>query len=151
MNRQLSNELSIDRIRELLPHRYPFLLVDRVLELEEGKRIVAIKNVTVNEPYFQGHYPEAPIMPGVMIIEAMAQVGGLAVGGALPGSAVPLLAAVNKVRFRQVVRPGDQLRITATVLAARSGVIKVAARAEVADKVAAQGEMTFTLASKGAN
>lgn len=149
MNLQLTEELSIDQIRELLPHRYPFLLVDRVLEREVGKKVVALKNVTINEPYFQGHYPQTPVMPGVMILEAMAQVGGLAVGGAPDANVLPLLAAVEKVRFRRMVKPGDQLHITASVLAARSGVYKISARAEVAGEVAAQGEMTFTLVSKG--
>lgn len=140
--------LSIDQIREMLPHRYPFLLVDRVLEREEGKRIVAIKNVTINEPFFQGHYPETPIMPGVLIVEAMAQVGGLIVGGSPDSNVIPLLAAIEKVRFREVVKPGDQLVITATVQANRSGLVKISAQAKVAEKVAAQGVLTFVLAPK---
>lgn len=142
---KMLGDLSIDQILELLPHRYPFLLVDRVLEREEGKRIVALKNVTINEPFFQGHYPKTPVMPGVMIVEAMAQAGGLAVGGAPGQDVIPLLAALNKVRFRQVVKPGDQLVITATVENVRSGIVKVAAKAEVDGNVAAQGELTFTL------
>jgi 3-hydroxyacyl-[acyl-carrier-protein] dehydratase len=137
--------LSIDQIRELLPHRYPFLLVDRVLEREAGKRIVGLKNVTINEPFFQGHYPTTPVMPGVLIVEAMAQVGGLAVGGASTADVLPLLAAIEKVRFRQVVKPGDQLIITATVINSRSRVVKIAASAEVDAKVVAEGELTFTL------
>lgn len=141
----MSEVLSIDQIRELLPHRYPFLLVDRVLEREAGKRIVGLKNVTINEPFFQGHYPTTPVMPGVLIVEAMAQVGGLAVGGASTADVLPLLAAIEKVRFRQVVKPGDQLIITATVINSRSGVVKIAASAEVDAKVVAEGELTFTL------
>lgn len=137
--------LSIDQIRKLLPHRYPFLMVDRVLEREEGHRVVAIKNVTINEPFFQGHYPETPVMPGVMIVEAMAQVGGLAVGGAPDQKTLPLLAAIEKVRFREVVKPGDQLKITATVQGARAGVVKIAAEARVEGKVVAQGQLTFAL------
>lgn len=140
--------LSIDQIREMLPHRYPFLMVDRVLEREEGKKVVAIKNVTINEPFFQGHYPETPVMPGVLIVEAMAQVGGLAVGGAPDADVVPLLAAIEKVRFREVVKPGDQLVITATVQANRSGLVKISAQAKVAEKIAAQGDLTFVLAPK---
>ncbi len=143
--------LSIDQIRKLIPHRYPFLMVDRVLEREEGKRVKAIKNVTINEPFFQGHYPETPVMPGVMIVEAMAQIGGLAVGGSPESDTLPLLAAIEKVRFREVVKPGDQLVITATVLAARAGVVKIKAEAKVEDKIAAQGELTFALVSKGDN
>lgn len=140
--------LSIDQIRELLPHRYPFLLVDRVLEREEGKKVVAIKNVTINEPFFQGHYPQTPVMPGVMIIEAMAQTGGLAVGGAPGSDVLPLLAAIEKVRFREVVKPGDQLVITATVEALRSSLVKIAAKAEVDAKIVAEGNLTFVLAPR---
>lgn len=139
---------SIDQIRELLPHRYPFLMVDRVLEREEGKRVVALKNVTVNEPFFQGHYPQTPVMPGVMIVEAMAQAGGLAVGGAPGEDLLPLLAAVEKVRFRRVVKPGDQLVIKAEVQAARANLVKIAAKAEVDGQVAAEGNLTFVLAPR---
>ncbi|NLM39341.1 MAG: 3-hydroxyacyl-ACP dehydratase FabZ [Firmicutes bacterium] len=141
--------LSIDEIYEKLPHRYPFLMVDKVLELEEGKRIVAIKNVTINEPFFQGHYPQLPVMPGVMIIEAMAQVGGLAVGGSADSSTVPLLAAVERARFKRMVRPGDQLIISADVLAQRAGVVKVQAVAKVEQDVCAQSQLTFMLAKRG--
>jgi 3-hydroxyacyl-[acyl-carrier-protein] dehydratase len=142
--------LSIDRIRELLPHRYPFLMVDRVLELEEGRRIVAVKNVTINEPYFQGHYPVTPGMPGVMIVEAMAQAGGLAVGGTAESEEIgSLLASLERVRFRRVVKPGDQLIITAEVTAARLGLVKTQAKAEVDGDVAAQGELTFVLSKRG--
>jgi 3-hydroxyacyl-[acyl-carrier-protein] dehydratase len=140
--------LSIDEIRERLPHRYPFLMVDRVLELEEGNRIVALKNVTVNEPFFQGHYPHLPVMPGVMIIEAMAQAGGLAVCGA-EADAVPLLAAVERARFKRMVRPGDQLVITAQVVANRSGVVKVEAETRVEQVVCAAAQLTFMLAKRG--
>lgn len=140
--------LSIDQIRGLLPHRYPFLMVDRVLEREEGKRIVGLKNVTINEPFFQGHYPQTPVMPGVMIVEAMAQVGGLAVGGSPDSDVIPLLAAIEKVRFKQVVKPGDQLVITATVQAQRGSLVKISAQAEVATKVVAEGNLTFVLAPK---
>ncbi|KLU40119.1 MAG: 3-hydroxyacyl-ACP dehydratase FabZ [Limnochordia bacterium] len=140
--------LSIDEIREKLPHRYPFLMVDKVLELEEGKRIVALKNVTINEPFFQGHYPHFPVMPGVMILEAMAQVGGLAVGGSEDES-IPLLAAVERARFKEMVRPGDQLVITAQVVANRSGIVKVEAEAKVKDVLCAAGQLTFMLAKRG--
>ena len=137
--------LSIDEIQALLPHRYPFLMVDRVLEREVGRRVVAIKNVTINEPFFQGHYPQTPVMPGVMIVEAMAQVGGLAAEVEPEGNTLPLFAAIEKVRFREVVKPGDQLVITATVQAARAGVVKIAAEARVDDKVVAEGNLTFAL------
>lgn len=141
--------LSIDEIQQLLPHRYPFLMVDRVIEREEGQRVVAVKNVTINEPFFQGHYPQTPVMPGVMIVEAMAQVGGLATAGAPDSDILPLLAAIEKVRFRDVVKPGDQLVISATVQAARAGVVKISAIAKVDDKVVAEGHLTFALVPRG--
>lgn len=143
--------LSIDQIRGLLPHRYPFLMVDRVVEREEGKRVVALKNVTVNEPFFQGHYPQTPVMPGVMIVEAMAQTGGLAVGGAPDADVIPLLAAIEKARFREVVKPGDQLVITAEVQAMRSSLVKISAQATVDGKVVAESNLTFVLAPREDN
>lgn len=142
--------MNIDQIMERLPHRYPFLMVDRVLELEIGKRAVVLKNVTINEPFFQGHYPHTPIMPGVMIIEAMAQAGGLAAGSS-EEELVPLFAAIDKAKFRRVVKPGDQLIITINVIRARSQVVKVDARATVDDELAAEGELTFVLTKRGAN
>lgn len=148
--------VNIDQILHQLPHRYPFLMVDRVLEWERGKRLVAVKNVTINEPFFQGHYPHFPVMPGVLIIEAMAQAGGLAVA-ADPDSddpdetLVPLLAAVNQAKFRKMVRPGDQLVIEIEVLRARSRIVKVAAKAEVDGETAAESELTFVLTKRGAN
>lgn len=148
--------VNIEQILHQLPHRYPFLMVDRVLEWERGKRLVAVKNVTINEPFFQGHYPHFPVMPGVLIIEAMAQAGGLAVA-ADPDSddpdetLVPLLAAVNQAKFRKMVRPGDQLVIEIEVLRARSRIVKVAAKAEVDGETAAESELTFVLTKRGAN
>ncbi len=144
--------MDVDEIMKKLPHRYPFLMVDKVIELERGKRAVCVKNVTINEPYFQGHYPHTPIMPGVMIIEAMAQSGGLAVDSAAGSeSAVPLFAAIDKARFRRVVKPGDQLIITVNVISARSQVVKVEAKAEVDGELAAEGQLTFVLTKRGAN
>lgn len=145
--------MDVDEIMKKLPHRYPFLMVDKVIELERGKRAVCVKNVTINEPYFQGHYPHTPIMPGVMIIEAMAQSGGLAVDSAAAGSesAVPLFAAIDKARFRRVVKPGDQLIITVNVLSTRSQIVKVEAKAEVDGELAAEGQLTFVLTKRGAN
>lgn len=130
-------------IRKLLPHRYPMLLVDRVLELEPGKRAVVIKNVTANEPFFQGHYPSVPIMPGVLIIEAMAQASGLAMAPE-DGMGLPLLIGVDKARFRKMVTPGDQLRIEATVLRGGSRLGKVNAIAMVDGAVIAEAELIFT-------
>lgn len=142
--------MDIDQVMEQLPHRYPFLMVDRVLELEVRKRAVVIKNVTINEPFFQGHYPTTPIMPGVMIIEAMAQAGGLAAGSSEEDT-VPLFAAIDKAKFRRVVKPGDQLVITINVIRARGQVVKVEAKATVEDEIAAEGVLTFVLTKRGAN
>ena len=134
-------------IMKLLPHRYPFLMVDRVVELEPGRRAVGIKNVTINEPIFTGHYPEQPIFPGVLIIEAMAQVGGIAL---LPAGEdtdnegkVPLLTGVDKVRFRRPVMPGDQMRIEVTMLRLRGEVGKVAGKVTVDGEAVAEAELMF--------
>jgi beta-hydroxyacyl-ACP dehydratase FabZ len=112
----------IQAILSFLPHRYPFLLVDKIVEFEKGTRIVGIKNVTFNEPYFQGHFPDAPIMPGVLIIEAMAQAGGCLVFQSLPEREYKLvfLIGVDNARFRQPVRPGDQLRLEMEVVRIKS-------------------------------
>ena len=130
-------------IRKLLPHRYPMLLVDRVLELEPGKRAVVIKNVTASEPFFQGHYPSIPIMPGVLIIEAMAQAAGLAIA---PESVtgVPLLTGIDNARFRKMAVPGDQIRIEITVLRRGSRLGKVSAIAMVEGAIIAEAELIFT-------
>jgi beta-hydroxyacyl-ACP dehydratase FabZ len=138
--------LDIQGIMERLPHRYPFLLVDRVLELDPGRHIVALKNVTFNESFFQGHFPGMPLMPGVLILEAMAQAGGILV---LPpdGSAVGkafYLVAVEHAKFRRTVVPGDQLMIQLNVTHARGNFRKLAGRAEVNGQVAAEAELTLT-------
>lgn len=137
--------LDIMEIRGLLPHRYPFLMVDRVLEVEPGKRAVAIKNVTVNEEFFQGHYPERPIMPGVLIVEAMAQVAGIAFLSmeGLKGK-TPIFAGIDKVRFRRPVVPGDQLRIEAEIIKFRGRMGKAAGKVFVGDEPVAEGELIFT-------
>ncbi len=147
--------MDIDQILARLPHRYPFLMVDKVIKVDKGKRVVAVKNVTINEPYFQGHYPNFPVMPGVMIIEAMAQTGGLAVASDQAQEdepdVVPLLVTVDKAKFRKMVRPGDQLVIDVQVLRASTRLAKVAAKALVEDELAAEGELTFVLARRGAS
>jgi 3-hydroxyacyl-[acyl-carrier-protein] dehydratase len=130
-------------IRKLLPHRYPMLLVDRVLELEPGKRAVVIKNVTANEPFFQGHYPSIPIMPGVLIIEAMAQAAGLAIAPEKV-TGVPLLTGIDNARFRKMAVPGDQIRIEITVLRRGSRLGKVSAIAMVEGAIIAEAELIFT-------
>ncbi|HHV93747.1 MAG TPA: 3-hydroxyacyl-ACP dehydratase FabZ [Firmicutes bacterium] len=140
--------LDILAIQDRLPHRYPFLMVDRVVELVPGKRAVAIKNVTINEPHFTGHYPGRPIMPGVLILESLAQVGGLVVldpeDGA--GKKIPLLAGVDKARFRRPVMPGDQLRLEVEMLQLRRTMGKCQGTAYVGDEKAAEAEFMFMIA-----
>ncbi len=137
------------KIMELLPHRYPFLLVDRVLEVVPGKKAVALKNVTINEPFFQGHFPGDPIMPGVLLIEALAQVGALAVM-TLPEFKENLLlfAGIDKFRFKDVVRPGDQLIMELVVSKMRESVGKGEGKISVKDKVVASGELMFAIMEK---
>src|SRR5215470_2022743 len=112
-----SGPLDINQIQAILPHRYPFLLIDRVLEIERKKKIVAIKNVTINEPFFQGHFPNFPIMPGVLIVEAMAQAGGALLLTEVPDRDHKLMVftGIERAKFRKPVTPGDQLRIEVTV------------------------------------
>jgi len=137
---------SIQEIMELLPHRYPFLLVDRIVEWEPGTRIVGIKNVTINEPFFQGHFPGHPIMPGVLIIEAVAQTGGIlalkAMGG---GKRIAYFAGIDNCKFRRPVVPGDQLRLEVTVLAHKGPVWKMHGEALVDGALAAKGDVTATI------
>jgi len=136
----------INKILECLPHRFPFLMVDRIVELEEGKRIVGIKNVTINEPFFQGHFPQRPIMPGVLIIEAMAQVGAVVVLGTPENRGkLAYLMGVDKAKFRKPVEPGDQLRIEIEILSARKSAGKVAAKAFVGETLVAQAEISFAI------
>ncbi len=138
--------LTIQEIEKLIPHRYPFLLVDRVVEMEPGKRIVAIKNVTANEWFFQGHFPGFPIMPGVLIVEALAQTGAiLLLSDESARGQIPLFAGIEKCRFRQQVVPGDTLTLELEVLARRGPVGKGRATARVENKVAAECELTFAL------
>jgi 3-hydroxyacyl-[acyl-carrier-protein] dehydratase len=140
----------INQIQNLLPHRYPFLLVDRIEEIETGKRIVGIKNVTMNEEFFQGHYPGHPIMPGVLIIESMAQVGGFLMMQTLekPEDKIPFFAGIDKARFRRPVVPGDRLRIVAEVLKARGRIAKLSAKSYVDEEVVAEAELMFAMEDK---
>lgn len=134
---------SVD-IQRLIPHRYPFLLIDRVIELEPGKRIVGLKNVSANEPFFQGHFPGFPIMPGVLIIEALAQAGSvLLLSQPEERGKLPLFAGIDNVRFRRKVLPGDQLRLEVEFTMRRGPIGKGHARALVDGEVAAEGELTF--------
>jgi len=136
--------LGVEDIRALLPHRYPFLLVDRIRELEPDRRIVGIKNVTVNEPFFQGHFPGRPVMPGVLIIEAMAQVGGILAfkSAALAGQPVVYLTGVDHAKFRKPVVPGDQLRLEVEVVKRRSPFWKMQAKAYVETDLVCEAELT---------
>jgi 3-hydroxyacyl-[acyl-carrier-protein] dehydratase len=131
-------------IMDYLPHRYPFLLVDRVLEMDPGKRIVALKNVTLNEPFFQGHFPGMPVMPGVLIVEAMAQAGGVLVFASAEKKGqndLIYFMSIDKVRFRQPVVPGDQLIFELEILKQRAKAVKLAGKASVAGKLVAEAEL----------
>jgi 3-hydroxyacyl-[acyl-carrier-protein] dehydratase len=142
-----SSILTIEQIQALLPHRYPFLLVDRILETQPGQSAVGLKNVTINEPFFQGHFPGRPIMPGVLIVEAMAQVGGVVLlQMADMKDKLSLFAGIDKVRFRRPVVPGDQLIMTVELLKIRQNSFgKMQARAEVNGKLVSEGELMFSL------
>ncbi len=142
--------LTQDQLQQILPHRYPFLLVDRIEEMEPGQRVVGIKNVTVNEPFFQGHFPGKPVMPGVLIIEAMAQVGATAILS-LPEfqGKLALFAGIDKARFRRQVVPGDQLRIEVQVLKLRGTVGKSEAKAFVGEHLVAEAELMFGIEQQG--
>ncbi|MGL6105552.1 3-hydroxyacyl-ACP dehydratase FabZ [Romboutsia sp.] len=141
--------LNIDQIKELIPHRYPFLLVDKVIELEIGKRAVGIKNVTANEPFFQGHFPEYPIMPGVLIIESMAQVGAVAMMSMEENKGkLGVFAGIDKVRFKKEVRPGDTLKIEVEMLSVRRNIGKATGKAYVEEELVCSGELMFALVQK---
>jgi len=138
--------MDIEKIQRLLLHRYPFLLVDRVLECEQGERLLAIKNVTINEPFFQGHFPNKPVMPGVLIIEALAQATGLLAMETNEASSemIYYLVGVDKARFKRPVVPGDQLKLEVTVIKERRGLWTFAATATVDDKICATAEIMCT-------
>jgi len=141
--------LDIDAIRDILPHRYPFLLVDRITELEED-RIVGLKNVTANEPFFVGHFPDFPVMPGVLITECMAQVAGVLVLKSIPDrhSKLVLLASVDDAKFRRPVRPGDQLRIEMKMVSRKSTICKMIGKVTVDGIVVAEATLMCVLRDK---
>ena len=141
--------LDIEAIRDILPHRYPFLMVDRIIEME-ADRIVGIKNVSYNEPFFMGHFPDFPVMPGVLITEAMAQVAGVLVLSTIPErkSKLVLLASVEEAKFRKQVRPGDQLRIEMKMIKRKASIAKMSGVVTVDGVVVAEATMMCVLADR---
>ncbi|WP_085994069.1 3-hydroxyacyl-ACP dehydratase FabZ [Oceanobacillus senegalensis] len=138
--------MDIEQIKDIIPHRYPFLLVDKVTEMEKGQRVVGLKNVTANEPFFQGHFPEYAVMPGVLIIEALAQVGAIAVLGMEDNKGkLGFLAGVDKCRFKRQVRPGDQLRLEVEITRMKGPIGKGKGIATVDGEVACEAEITFAI------
>ena len=149
----MSNAVSIDinQILKLLPHRYPFLLVDRVLEITPRVSITALKNVTMNEPFFQGHFPDFPVMPGVLIIEALAQTAALLTfSEAKAENAIYYFAGIDGARFKKPVLPGDQLIMTAILEREKAGIYKFQVKATVNYELAAEANITCAVRTKGA-
>jgi 3-hydroxyacyl-[acyl-carrier-protein] dehydratase len=141
--------MDINKILEHLPHRYPFLLVDRVLEIVPGEKIQALKNVTINEPFFPGHYPHHPVMPGVLIIEAMAQAAALlsfkSMGSSTDDNSVYYFVGIDGARFKRPVVPGDQLILDVSILLTKRGIWKYSAKASVDGQIAAEAEIMCTV------
>jgi len=146
MERSFYMKYDVVKIQEIIPHRYPFLLVDRLVELEPGKRAIGIKNVTVNEPFFEGHFPDYPVMPGVLIIEALAQVGAVAVLSLEENRGkIAFFAGIDNVRFRDQVKPGDVLTLEVEMTRVKGRVGKGKGTARIGDKVVAEGELMFAI------
>lgn len=155
----MNSVMNIEEIRRYLPHRYPFLLIDKVVEVETGSHIVAVKNVSINEPFFQGHFPEKAVMPGVLVIEAMAQASGiLGVKSVKKELGLPdepeedgiyFFVGIDKARFRKVVVPGDQLVLTVKLLKSRRGIWSFTADAKVDGEIVCEAEIMCTSAGKG--
>ena len=147
----METTFDIQKILALMPHRYPFLLVDRILELVPGEKVVGLKNVTFNEPFFQGHFPEMPVMPGVLIVEAMAQAGGVLYLSSFPkqeSDYIFYFLGIDKARFRKPVVPGDQLIFELQLLKARARAIKMSGTAMVDNKRVAEAELLATVGDK---
>jgi len=142
--------MEIGDILKIMPHRYPLLLVDRILEMDPGKRIVGLKNVTINEPFFQGHFPDHPIMPGVLLVEAMAQVGGMLLMGAVedPENKVVYFMSMDKVKFRRPVVPGDQVRFELEMLQFKGKRCRMQGAGYVDGKKVVEGEMMAQIVDK---
>ncbi|ASS97991.1 MULTISPECIES: 3-hydroxyacyl-ACP dehydratase FabZ [Geobacillus] len=144
--------LDIQQIQSIIPHRYPFLLVDRILEIEEGKRAVGIKNVSANEAYFAGHFPEYPVMPGVLIVEALAQVGAVVLLQSEENRGrLAFFAGIDNCRFKKQVKPGDQLRLEVEILRARGAIGKGKGIATVDGELVCETELMFALGDKRAD
>lgn len=151
MSEENNTQIDINRIMEMIPHRYPILLVDRVLEMEAGERAVALKNVTMNEPHFQGHFPNFPVMPGVLIVEAMAQTSALVCVESLGGEAegkVVFFMTIDNARFRKPVTPGDSMIIEVTKVRSRANVWKFEGVAKVNDQVCAEATFSAMITDK---
>ncbi|MDY6855195.1 MAG: 3-hydroxyacyl-ACP dehydratase FabZ [Thermodesulfobacteriota bacterium] len=143
--------LDIKDIMGILPHRFPFLLIDRIVEVEPGKRVVGIKNITVSEPFFQGHFPDYPIMPGVLLIEAMAQTGGVLALSSEPEKVEDknfYFSTIDKVKFRKPVVPGDQVRFEVEVIKQRSSLWRFKGKAFVGESLVAEGELQGIISDK---
>ncbi|MGM0548041.1 MAG: 3-hydroxyacyl-ACP dehydratase FabZ [Bacillota bacterium] len=147
---EVNEIIDISVIRSILPHRYPLLLVDKIEKVEKKESIIGIKNVTINEEFFLGHYPDHPIMPGVLIVEAMAQVAGILIYYSFEEmeDKLPIFTSIDKAKFRTPVKPGDQLRMKVEIVRLRKRISKVKGKAYVGDDLAAEAEMMFTFENK---
>ncbi len=145
--------IDVREIQEILPHRYPFLLVDRIVEVEPGRRVVGLKNVTINEPFFQGHFPGHPIMPGVLIIEAMAQVGGILAykSSQVSDPQIVFFLGIDKAKFRKPVYPGDQLRMELQILQQRAPFWRMKGMAYVGEELVCEAELKAMLGDRQMN